>query len=346
MSVEKVDERIHGLEHRRQTESLSLKEEKELMSEIKALKASRAGIAGYDDTYKALEGQRATNDAKKKELKAVMDSLDTEIDALSAKQAKLTETLEKTGIKVETDIPKLAKERDLIRPEVTKLYDAMRAMRDAYKKAQDIWWDTEKVWRDQDRADRQVKWEADRKQRLIDDELYRKEMFEMEQGGDSDPFTEQKLMVSELSKYLTGLITADVKEVVQLVDYAVDGEQCLGKNSNRAEEEGYWGGLQKKKKKGKKRGTMVAKQEAIVGHPPTRLAALEECGIPIPSTYAAVQASIDACAAKMGELEGKSADMPVKAKKVYVPRKIALRIAPKGETDIKVTLDIIDLPDM
>eukprot|EP01046_Picozoa_sp_COSAG06_P094337 COSAG06_NODE_40495_length_401_cov_1.211921_1_plen_133_part_11 len=133
MSVEKVDERIHSLEHRRNTESLSLKEEKELMSEIKALKTSRAGIAGYDDTYKALGEQRASNDAKRKELKAGMDALDKEIDALTEEKTALSEKLEKSGIKIETNIPELAKERDAIRAEVTKLYDSMRAMRDKYK---------------------------------------------------------------------------------------------------------------------------------------------------------------------------------------------------------------------
>ena len=43
MSVATVDERIAGLEHRRATETLTLKEEKEVMAEIKALRASRAG---------------------------------------------------------------------------------------------------------------------------------------------------------------------------------------------------------------------------------------------------------------------------------------------------------------
>ena len=137
-----------------------------------------------------LEGQRATNDAKRKELKTLMDTLDKEIDSLTEQQAKITATLEKNGIKVETNIPELAKERDNLRPEVTKLYDAMRALRGTFKKDNDTWWETEKVWRD--RADRKIKWEADRKQQLIDDELYRKEMFEMEQSGDSDPFAEQK----------------------------------------------------------------------------------------------------------------------------------------------------------
>jgi hypothetical protein len=36
--------------------------------------------------------------------------------------------------------------------------------------------------------------------------------------------------------------------------------------------------------------------------------------------------------------------MPEKVKKVYIPRKIALRIQPKGEKDIKVSIDCIELP--
>ena len=95
-----------------------------------------------------LEGQRATNDAKMKELKTLMDTLDKEIDSLTEQQAKITATLEKTGIKVETNIPELAKERDNLRPEVTKLYGAMRALRGTFKKDNDTWWETEKVWRD------------------------------------------------------------------------------------------------------------------------------------------------------------------------------------------------------
>jgi chromosome segregation ATPase len=345
MSVEKVDERIHSLEHRRNTESLSLKEEKELMSEIKALKTSRAGIAGYDDTYKALGEQRASNDAKRKELKTGMDALDKEIDALTEEKNALSEKLEKSGVKIETNIPELAKERDAIRAEVTKLYDSMRAMRDKYKKDNDLWWESEKVYRDQERKERQIKWEEDRKQKLIDDELYRKEMFESEQSDDSDPFTEQKIMISEVKKYLASLIDTNEKVEEVVTNMVVEGEQTIGKKSNMHDEES-WGGLEKKKgKKGKKkRGTSVKKDTASLSHPPTKIAALSELDIPLPTTIAAVQASIDACDAKSAEIEEKSKKMPEKVKKVYIPRKIALRIQPKGEKDIKVSIDCIELP--
>ena len=191
MSVATVDERIAGLEHRRATETLTLKEEKEVMAEIKALRASRAGIAGYDQNFKELEGQREKNNSSRKEIKAQMDELDKEIDVLSEKQTELRAELEKPEFKVENKIPELAKERDELRPLVTKLYEELRALRDAYKKENDEWWESEKVWREIDRKERQKKWEADRKQKLIDDELYRKEQFEAEQNDDSDPFTDQ-----------------------------------------------------------------------------------------------------------------------------------------------------------
>jgi len=345
MSVEKIDDRIRELELRRNTESLSLKEEKEVMAEIKALKTSRAGVASYDDQFKAMGDQRAKNDASRKDIKAAMDALDKEIDALTEQKTKLTEKLEKSGVKIETNIPELAKERDAIRAEVTKLYDSMRAMRDKYKKDNDLWWESEKVYRDQERKERQIKWEEDRKQKLIDDELYRKEMFESEQSDDSDPFTEQKIMISEVKKYLASLIDTNEKVEEVVTNMVVEGEQTIGKKSNMHDEES-WGGLEKKKgKKGKKkRGTSVKKDTASLSHPPTKIAALSELDIPLPTTIAAVQASIDACDAKSAEIEEKSKKMPEKVKKVYIPRKIALRIQPKGEKDIKVSIDCIELP--
>ena len=46
----------------------------------------------------------------------------------------------------------------------------------------------------------------------------------------------------------------------------------------------------------------------------------------------------------MEEPQQPSLSLPKKEKKVYVPRKIALRVQPKGETDIKVSIDCIELP--
>jgi hypothetical protein len=344
MSVEKIDDRIRELELRRNTESLSLKEEKEVMAEIKALKTSRAGVASYDDQFKAMGDQRAKNDASRKDIKAAMDALDKEIDALTEQKTKLTEKLEKSGVKIETNIPELAKERDALREEVTKLYDGLRAKRNEHQKAHDEWWENEKKVRTQERKENQIKWEQDRKQKLIDDELYRKEQFEADQADDSDPFTEQKLMIGEVKKYLTSLIDPNEKQVEEVKNFVVEGETTIGKKANMLDEE-TWGGLGVKAKKGKKKkGNKAKSATATLGHPPTKIAAMSELGISLPATIAAVQGAIDACDAKAAELEDKAKNLPKQEKKVYVPRKIALRVQPKGETDIKVSIDCIELP--
>lgn len=343
MSVEKIDERIRALEHRRNTESLSLKEEKEVMSEIKALKTSRAGVAEFDEAFKTSADQRAKNDVSRKEIKASMDALDKEIDALTEQKAKLTEKLEKSGIKIETNIPELAKERDALREEVTKLYDALRAKRNEHQKAHDEWWENEKKVRAQERKENQIKWEQERKQKLIDDELYRKEQFEAEQADTSDPFAEQKLMIGEVKTYLSSIIDTNEKQVEEVKNFVVEGETTIGKKANMLDEE-TWGGLGKAKKSKKKKGNKVKSATATLSHPPTRIAAMSELGISLPTTIAAVQGAIDACDAKAAELEDKAKNMPKKEKKVYVPRKIALRVQPKGESDIKVTIDCIELP--
>jgi hypothetical protein len=343
MSVEKVDERIRELELRRNTESLSLKEEKEVMAEIKALKGSRAGIAGYDEQFKSHAEQRAKNDASRKDIKAAMDKLDKEIDDLTEQKTKLTEKLEKSGVKIETNIPELAKERDALREEVTKLYDSLRAKRNEHQKAHDEWWENEKKVRAQERKENQVKWEQDRKQKLVDDELARKEAFEADQADDSDPFAEQKLMITEVKKYLSSLIDSTEKVEEEVKNFVVEGETTIGKKANMLDEE-TWGGLGVAKKNKKKKGSKTKSATAALGHPPTKIAAMSELGISLPTTIAAVQGAIDACDAKAAELEDKAKNMPKKEKKVYVPRKIALRVQPKGETDIKVTIDCIELP--
>jgi len=272
-----------------------------------------------------------------------MDALDKEIDALTEQKAKLTEKLEKSGIKIETNIPELAKERDALREEVTKLYDALRAKRNEHQKAHDEWWENEKKVRAQERKENQIKWEQERKQKLIDDELYRKEQFEAEQADTSDPFAEQKLMIGEVKTYLSSIIDPNEKQVEEVKNFVVEGETTIGKKANMLDEE-TWGGLGKAKKSKKKKGNKAKSATATLSHPPTRIAAMSELGISLPTTIAAVQGAIDACDAKAAELEDKAKNMPKKEKKVYVPRKIALRVQPKGESDIKVTIDCIELP--
>jgi len=150
-------------------------------------------------------------------------------------------------------------------------------------------------------------------------------------------------MITEVKKYLSSLIDSTEKVEEEVKNFVVEGETTIGKKANMLDEE-TWGGLGVAKKNKKKKGSKTKSATAALGHPPTKIAAMSELGISLPTTIAAVQGAIDACDAKAAELEDKAKNMPKKDKKVYVPRKIALRVQPKGETDIKVTIDCIELP--
>lgn len=97
MSVDSVDERIKKLEMKQSTGTMSLKEEKELMQEIKELKKSRAGIADYDSSLETLRAKRETQDMKRSELISILKELDTEIDALTEQRDAAQAEVEALG---------------------------------------------------------------------------------------------------------------------------------------------------------------------------------------------------------------------------------------------------------
>ena len=131
------------------------------------------------------------------------------------------------------DIPSLIEERDALRPEISALYDEMRALRDTFKKDNDIWWEHELKVKAQERIENQVKWEEQKKRKLVEDEEYRqmREADELAQGP-MDPFVEQKVFCQSLVEYLEGLQAVEKKEVAKAAAVAVpEGAQKMGKGS-------------------------------------------------------------------------------------------------------------------
>jgi len=343
MSVEDVDRRIQKLEDKQSTATLSLKEEKEVLQEIKALRQSRAGIVEFQANIESLIGAREAQDSKNKEFKSVLSSLDADIDALTAKRDVLQTKIDGENAKEKNDIPSLIEERDALRPEISALYDEMRALRDTFKKDNDIWWEHELKVKAQERIENQVKWEEQKKRKLVEDEEYRqmREADELAQGP-MDPFVEQKVFCQSLVEYLEGLQAVEKKEVAKAAAVAVpEGAQKMGKGSENDVEES-WGGLAKKGKKGKKKKDSTPKANKVLQHSIARIGAFGEIGLDAPTALEQIPALLATLAAKMAEYDEKAASMPAKAKKgLSKPRKVALKIQPRGESDLKVIIDVI-----
>jgi len=338
VSVEEVDKRIRKLEDRQATESLTLKEEKEVVQEIKALRQSRAGIAEFDANLKQLMGAKEAQDLKFKEFKTVLASLDGEIDALSEQQNALKTTIDAQNAKEKNDIPALIAERDILRPEISALYDEMRKIRDENKKENDIWWEHEQKWRVQDRAEKQIKYDEQRKRKLVEDEEYRqiREQEDMDREP-MNPFEEDKLFCENLVIYLKSLTEGAKEETAKIF---ISAEGAIGKNAVDDNLDS-WGGLAKKKK-GKKKKGMGPKSGKIMQHPVAKIGAFHELKLEPPKTPEEIPGLLETLAGMMKDYDAKAASMaPTKKKGMSKPRKVAFRIQPRGESDLKVIIDVI-----
>lgn len=242
-SVDEIDRRIKALEHLQQTTSISVKEDKKIMEELKKLSLSKPMIRQYDEAQESLKGVRDHHTtlytqlkAKNADLTIVREDEDRckgGLDAIKAKdEAK------------RADIPALWKERETIRKDVIDLRETIRKLRDDFNDRRKEWQNFVRIQRDQkakewaeQKAKRQAEYDAEKK------------AYEEEQAK-RDPWEEEKLICEQLigfvNKYLPK--AAEAKVEAKAVEHP-DGQKPLTKSS--LDDDDPYANLVKKKSKRK-----------------------------------------------------------------------------------------------
>merc|ERR1719378_821480 len=128
--IKEIDTRIREIDFQMQTESLSLKQEKELMIKIKELKASRPLVTKYEKMEQNMgpanvDAARLSVDELKKQIAEVRD-------AKALQQAALGKLIEARK-KVMGDVPELYEQRDAIRAQINEQYAKLKEMRDEFR---------------------------------------------------------------------------------------------------------------------------------------------------------------------------------------------------------------------
>ncbi|CAI5469333.1 unnamed protein product [Closterium sp. Yama58-4] len=124
---------IAATEHRMQHESISLKEEKQLMKELKELEASRPKVKEMEAltaSFQESQGQRDSIQERLKPIMAEVDVLKLERDAAQ----KICATLEAEAAALDEEVQALFGERAKAQMEADKVYDELRAARAATNK--------------------------------------------------------------------------------------------------------------------------------------------------------------------------------------------------------------------
>lgn len=346
MNAEQIVRKIHDLEQRQHTETLTLKEEKTIMLQVKELRAQVGAVSAFAVNIEKLKSDRESYDVSRKSFSAQLTEKDAEIDAIKAEEEVVVAKLDKKNAAADShgsDIPELIKEREELRPDVPKIYEQIKALRDEFKKEGDLWWETERAFRTQERAADQAKWEAQKDKRAAEYEENRKFRYdESTSQGDVDPYDEDKSKCDVLTAYLTTLLPAVAAEAVVEAKIDHGGATVMGKKG-ASDDESYWNNLQakSKKKKGKKGGQ--TKPKGDMTHPVERLNALNDLGIAPPFSMDDVRAAVAEVAKKKAVFIEKGSKIAKPVVREYRPLICRVRVMPVGDKDIKIVIEPVGM---
>jgi uncharacterized coiled-coil DUF342 family protein len=257
-TVVEIDAEIAKLQKIQETTSMSLTEEKRLIKEIDALKASKDKIKDVKDKETGLEDvkkQRATITdqikAKDKEIDAVtkeMDEIGAKIKAFSEKETDKKSSLDG-----------LFKERDKLRKDIAGILKNKDKLRDEFREKTNAYWDNQRAVK----AQKKIQYEEERKKRDEEKQAYLKMLEEEELK--KVPYEEEQALCEYLAEYLERTylkegpsddgtkVAAKKEEVVAVKEDPFAGLQPVNKKT----EEEYFG-----KGKSKKKRQRAPKKEA------------------------------------------------------------------------------------
>merc|ERR1712203_746070 len=114
-STDQIDDRIASIEFKLWTESITLKEEKKLLEEIKQLKRDKPKVANYYQKEAEVQEGKANFDLEGKSMKEALDLISAEMATHKLRKQELSEELKKLVDERQAqmgDMPQLFEKRD------------------------------------------------------------------------------------------------------------------------------------------------------------------------------------------------------------------------------------------
>merc|ERR1712050_606708 len=246
-SEAEIDNRIAIIEFKLWTESISLKEEKTLLAEIKDLKKNKPKLSELSKLQSNVENfDNGTNQrAKLNELRDQMAILYNKKLQIHGKMKALNEKRQsQVG-----DMTGVMEQREAVQKQIAELVGQRSTLRDDFRQAQYEY----KAWQAEQRRIRQEKYQEERKEQ---EKAWKLKKMEKEvEKLDENPYVSQITLIEQTVKFCKGLLPQDAAEQKEEKKETAfnnkDGEVVLSKREDRAEE---WYVCPTKKKGVPKRG--------------------------------------------------------------------------------------------
>lgn len=169
-SLDAIDKEIKALETRQARTTMSLNDEKKIIKDIKALQQSKKSLSALADMQGLIDKERS----KKAVLDASFNEKMLELKALGERisaQREIMDNLNKDNAESKDVLPNLRKTQNETRAEINAKYDALRALRVAFKEKEDAYhtamkeeYERRKAQKQKEAEERKAAEEARRKQ--------------------------------------------------------------------------------------------------------------------------------------------------------------------------------------
>lgn len=301
-STSAVEKKINDLDYYMSTTPLSLKEEKDVIAQIKALNNSKKMIAGFDD----LQSKKDATAAERKALSAKLDENKKAFSAAKELEDAQWEIVKKASGKDDdkrSSRKALLEQREKARTEMNEYYATIRSLRDEHKKQENAW----RKYMDAKRKADQEKWVKEQEERKEEMKLYKlEEEAEKEDSKDANKSASIDQLLNYLAKFDAPAEAAAVQEKTTV---EMNGLQQMGKKANDFDLDVYGTKSTKKKKGNKKGGKNKAKG---LCHDVKCLQEFESLKVEAPLSLADIPTAVAALQAKKAVMAKEKAERALK----------------------------------
>lgn len=300
-SVQKIDERVAGLEYHITHHTLALREENRMREEMKKLTQLKPAVAAYGQEQETLKA----SDSVRERLLAALKTCDEQVTAIKAEEEKqrahVNELRGKEASK-QVDISALYKEREECWEVRNALKEKIQELRTEHQARHDKYWEEHQAWLKQQQEDRQQRQLLREKENAERDAA--RKAAAAEYAG--EPYHKEvglcEQLISHLSKYQQAAAAPTVATPAAAVDTsaAFEGMKAIKKRNDEPEDGfGVFYGSAAKKGKGAKKSakakagpSAVAPADQKLNHSLDMLDAFSTLKVSVPTTASRVAEAV------------------------------------------------------
>merc|ERR1719356_1269339 len=244
-----IDDRIASIEYRLWSETIPLKEEKQLLKEIAELKKNRPKVTQVNKMEGALQNRASTGTDFKQQIGSINEEMNLYRDGKRKVQEKMKELTEGRQAQL-GDLPDILEQRDSIGKQIQEKVQERNALREEFRSKEREY----NAFLAEQRKIRYQKQQAERDARQAEyDKIKRTKAAER---LDEQPHIQEMTLIEQTILFCKSLTqtkeTEEKKEAKEIKHDLKDGMEVLAKKEDR--EEFYFVPTAKKKSKSKNKG--------------------------------------------------------------------------------------------